>query len=138
MSSCFQFSETCVTVHKYRKAVTSICFLIEKSLTVNCMPLVSPPLPPSYYRPIYLCTCKQQQQVYSVLPFLYMVYTYWTRYIILRLKYLIYFIISLLGGARLSYTCIAFANNSTILATHSGIPDFQLTVWYVVILRGDQ
>ncbi|KAJ7376946.1 Cilia- and flagella-associated protein 43 [Desmophyllum pertusum] len=33
------------------------------------------------------------------------------------------------GGARLSYSCIAFANNSTILATHSGIPDFQLTVW---------
>ncbi|KAM7447734.1 Cilia- and flagella-associated protein 43 [Porites harrisoni] len=33
------------------------------------------------------------------------------------------------GGARLSYTCIAFANNSTILATHSGIPDFQLTIW---------
>ncbi|XP_068708688.1 cilia- and flagella-associated protein 43-like [Montipora foliosa] len=33
------------------------------------------------------------------------------------------------GGARLSYSCIAFANNSTILATHSGVPDFQLTVW---------
>ena len=64
--------------------------------------------------------------------------TYWTGYIFLRLKYLIYFIISLLGGARLSYTCIAFANNSTILATHSGIPDFQLTIWYVLILRGDQ
>ena len=35
----------------------------------------------------------------------------------------------ILGGARLSYSCIAFANNSTILATHSGIPDFQLTIW---------
>lgn len=33
------------------------------------------------------------------------------------------------GGARLTYSCIAFANNSSILATHSGIPDFQLTVW---------
>lgn len=33
------------------------------------------------------------------------------------------------GGARLTYSCIAFANNSTILATHSGLPDFQLTVW---------
>ncbi|PFX29198.1 cilia- and flagella-associated protein 43-like [Stylophora pistillata] len=33
------------------------------------------------------------------------------------------------GGARLTYSYIAFANNSTILATYSGIPDVQLTVW---------
>lgn len=42
---------------------------------------------------------------------------------------LAHFSITISGGARLSYSCIAFANNSTILATHSGVPDFQLTVW---------
>ncbi|EDO42783.1 predicted protein, partial [Nematostella vectensis] len=33
------------------------------------------------------------------------------------------------GGAQLSYSSIAFAHNSTVLAAFSGLPDFQLTVW---------
>jgi hypothetical protein len=33
------------------------------------------------------------------------------------------------GGAQLEYTCLAFANNSNIVASYSGIPDFKLTIW---------
>lgn len=33
------------------------------------------------------------------------------------------------GGAKLSYSSLAFANNGSILASVSGLPDFQLTIW---------
>ncbi|CAB3997164.1 cilia- and flagella-associated 43-like [Paramuricea clavata] len=33
------------------------------------------------------------------------------------------------GGAKLEYTCMAFANNSNIVASYSGVPDFKLTIW---------
>ncbi|XP_031564143.1 cilia- and flagella-associated protein 43-like [Actinia tenebrosa] len=32
-------------------------------------------------------------------------------------------------GAKLSYSALAFANNSSIFASFSGLPDFQLTIW---------
>ena len=34
-----------------------------------------------------------------------------------------------IGGAKLEYTCMTFANNSNIVASYSGVPDFKLTIW---------
>lgn len=33
------------------------------------------------------------------------------------------------GGAKLEYSCIAFAHNRNIVASYSGVPDFKLTIW---------